>query len=134
MAAVERKLIALAVLAALSITPPYLGPLVGLELDVSSSIEITSHAVPGVLAVVAALLALSLARRGLIDSMRAMAALGVCMLGGVYQTFSHIELVLHAGQPGAPTGTVVLHATPGPALLLLSLWLLLHTGKPAARA
>ena len=116
----------LAAIAAWSIVPPYLGPLVGLELDVAASVEVVDHVVPGLAAVVAALIARADARLGATDSFRVLAALGLCALAGLFQTVSHFTLVLHAGEPQHPVGAVVLHATPGPVLLLLSLWLLLR--------
>ena len=121
----ERSLIALIVVAAWSMVPPYLGPLVGLELDVPSRLEIIDHIVPGLCAVASASFALSFARRGEFDSIRALAALGVCALAGLFQTVSHATLVLDAGGPLQPVGSVVLHATVGPVLLGLSVWLLL---------
>ena len=127
--ALQRWLVGLAVLAAWSIVPPYLGPLVGLDLEVASSVEVVDHVLPGVAAVGGALIALSEARRGATDSFRALAALGVCALAGLFQTASHVTLVLDAGGPLQPVDSVVLHATPGPALLAVSLWLLL---RPAA--
>jgi len=122
----ERWLVGLALLAAWSIVPPYLGPLVGLELDVDSSVEIIDHVLPGVAAIGGALIALSEARLGNTDSIRSLAALGVCALAGLFQTASHFTLVLDAGGPLQPVGSVLLHASPGPALLALSLWLLLR--------
>ena len=56
----ERAFIALILLALWSIVPPYLGPLVGLDLDVSAKLEVVDHVVPGVLAAVAACIALVL--------------------------------------------------------------------------
>ena len=114
--------------------PPYLGPAVGLELDVPASVEVVDHVIPGVAAATAALLALGWARRGETDSMRVLAALGVGGLAGLFQTVSHVTLVLEAGEPQAPVGAVVLHATPGPLLLGLSLWLLLKPQPQDARA
>jgi hypothetical protein len=122
---VERWLIALAALAVWSIVPPYLGPLVGLDLDVAASVEIVDHVLPGVAACAGALITLAEVRRGAADSIRALAALGVCALAGLFQTVSHATLVLNAGGPLQPIDAVVLHASPGPALLVLSLWLLL---------
>ncbi|MDP1848102.1 MAG: hypothetical protein Q8K79_09950 [Solirubrobacteraceae bacterium] len=122
----ERWLIALAALAAWSIVPPYLGPLIGLELDVASTVEVVDHVLPGLCAVAAAYIALVEVRRGQTDSFRALAALGVCALAGLFQTVTHATLVLDAGGPLQPVGSVVLHATPGPLLLGLSLWLLVR--------
>ena len=130
----ERWLIALIALAAYSILPPYLGPLLGLKLDVAASVEVIDHVIPGVLAIAAGLLALSFARRGETDSIRALSALGVCALCALMQTVSHIPLVLAAGEPQAPVGSVILHSSPGPVLLALSVWLLLRPSPGDAKA
>lgn len=122
----DRWLSLLIAVAVWSILPPYAGPLLGLELDVSASIEVIDHVVPGLLAVTAAGGALVLARRGRSDSLLAFAALAVCALAGLFQTVTHITLVRDAGDPLQPVGAVVLHASPGPVLLALSLWLLLR--------
>lgn len=132
-ASLERWLIALAAVAAWSIVPPYLGPLAGLDLDVASSVEIVDHVLPGLSAVAAALIALAEARRGVSDSFRALAALGICALAGLFQTASHFTLVLDAGGPLQPVGAVLLHASPGPVLLVLSLWLLLRPAPADGR-
>jgi hypothetical protein len=119
---------ALVVVAFWSILPPYVGPALGLELDVSSTVEAIDHLIPGLLAMIAASAALLLARRGLSESLWAFSALAVCALAGLFQTVSHVPLVLDAGGPLQPVDAVVLHASPGPVLLLLSLWLLLRPG------
>jgi hypothetical protein len=122
----ERWLIALAALAAWSIVPPYLGPVIGLELDVAATVEVVDHVLPGLAAIAGAYIALVEARRGETDSFRALAALGVCALAGLFQTVSHATLVFNAGGPQTPVDSVILHATPGPLLLALSLWLLVR--------
>ena len=126
----ERAFIALVLLALWSIVPPYLGPLLGLELDVSAKLEVVDHVVPGVLAAVAACIALSYVRRGQTDSLPVLAALGVCVLAALFQSVTHLPLVLDAGGPQQPIDSVVLHSTPGPALLALSLVLLLRSPSP----
>lgn len=123
---VERWLTAVAVLAAWSIVPPYLGPLLGLELEVASSVEVVDHVIPGLAAIAAALIARHEVRRGRPESTPALAALGVCVLAGFFQTVTHFTLVTEAGAPLHPVGGVVLHATPGPVLMALSLWLMLR--------
>lgn len=112
--------------AAWSILPPYVAPPLGLELDVSSTVETIDHLIPGALAVIAVSVALVLVSRGQADSLAAFAALAACALAGLFQTVSHIPLVRDAGGPLQPVGAVILHATPGPVLLALSLWLLLR--------
>lgn len=122
----ERALIALAAIAAWSILPPYLGPAIGLPLDVSATVELVDHVLPGLVAIAAAGLAFAESRRGRADGTPALAALGACALAGLFQTVSHAPLVLATGDPGHPVGAVVLHSTPGPVLLVLSLVLLLR--------
>jgi hypothetical protein len=131
---IEKWLIALAALAIYSILPPYLGPLIGLDLDVAASVEVVDHVLPGVVACAGALIARSQVRAGAADGIPALAALGACALAGLFQTVSHATLVLDAGGALRPVDSVVLHASPGPVLLLLSLWLLLAppAAKPAA--
>ena len=122
----ERWLIALIGVAVWSILPPYIGPPLGLELDVPASTEVVDHVVAGVLAIAGAALALSFARRGETDSLRLLVALGVCALAALFQFVTHVPLVLDAGGPLQPVGTVILHSSPSPVLLAMSLWLLLR--------
>lgn len=129
----QRALIVLAAVAAWSIVPPYLGPAIGLALDVSATIELVDHVLPGLIALAAAALAFRESRGGRADGMLALAALGACTLAGLFQTVSHAPLVLQAGEQQAPIGAVVLHATPGPVLLVLSLWLLLRPEREEVR-
>lgn len=127
----ERWLLVLAAVAAWSIVPPYLGPLLGLELDVASSVEVVDHVLPGVSAIAAAVIARSEVRRGNDESVRLFAALGICVLAGLFQTVTHFTLVLDAGGPLQPVDSVLLHATPGPVLMGLALWLLLDPPSAA---
>lgn len=126
-----RRLALLALVAVWSILPPYLGPSLGLRLDVSRTVEAVDHLIPGLLAVCGAGCALLFARRGATDSVAAFAGLAVCALAGLFQTVSHIALVSHAGEPLQPVDAVIWHAAPGPVLLGLSLWLLLRPARPA---
>ena len=119
--------VALVVLSGWSILPPYLGPALGLDLNVSSTVEAVDHLIPGLVALAGSVLALVLARRGEADSTAALGALGACALAGLWETVSHVSLVLDAGDSQRPWDAVLLHATAGPAVLLLSLWLILRT-------
>ncbi len=131
---IDRRLTALAAVAFVSMLPPYVGELVGLELNVTSTVEVIDHVVPGVVALAAAGLALWLVRRGQADSTAAFAALASCALAGLFQTVSHLSLVFNIGEAGHPAGAVVLHATPCFALLAVSLWLLVAPQPVAPRA
>jgi hypothetical protein len=112
----DPRLVALVAVAALSILPPLLA-----TLDVSTATEVVDHVVPGVIAVMAAGYALAAPR----ESAGSLTALGICAVTGLWETATHLTLVLDAGSPGRPAGAVALHALPGAALLGLSLWLLL---------
>ena len=75
--------------------------------------------------------ALVLTRRGRADSLASFAGLATCALAGLFQIVSHFTLVRNAGGPLQPVDAVVLHASPGPVLLALSLWLLLRAPAQA---
>ena len=124
-----RAQLALAVLGALSILPPYLGPALGLELDVAAKIEVVDHVVPGVVVVLCGVLAALLARRQeeVGHGAPALALTGLCFLAGLWQTSTHVPLVFEAGEPATPLGAVLLHSVVGPMILGLALWLILRS-------
>ena len=123
-----RWLTVLGALGAWSIVPPYLGPALGLELDVSSGVEFADHVIPGALVVTFSWLAVLGITRGarIADSLPVLGAIGVCLLAGVWETSSHVPLLAEAGDAGSPWGAVLLHATPGPAITALALWLMVR--------
>ena len=119
----------LAILGGLSTTPPYLGGAIGVELgNISSTVEIVDHVVPGLLVFLAAGLSFLLLRAGSLnqDGLLLAVAVAICMLAGVWETTSHVPLVLEGGRPESPWGAVVLHSLLGPFIAGLSLWLLLR--------
>lgn len=127
-----RAQILLALLGLWSALPPYLGPPLGLELNVAADVEVVDHIVPGVVVAVCAGLAALLVRRG--GSAEASAAVlaltGTCFLAGLWQVSTHVPLVLEGGAGETPWGSVILHSSPGPVILAVALWLTLRT--PAA--
>lgn len=126
----------LALLGAWSIAPPYLGPVIGLELDVKDSVEVVDHVLPGVLIILCAGLAALQVRRdpAAEDSTAGLVLMGTCALAGLWQTVTHAPLVVDGGEPGSPWDSVILHATPGPLLVLLSIWLFMRTPDPTRTA
>jgi len=119
----------LAILGGLSITPPYLGGAVGLELEgISSTVEIVDHVVPGLLVFATAGVSSLLVRAGRIrqNSLVLAIALALCLLAGVWETTSHIPLALEGGRPESPWGAVILHSLLSPLIAGVSLWLLLR--------
>lgn len=123
---------ALVVLGAWSILPPYVGPELGLELDVSSDVEFVDHVLPGALIVIFGVVSATAARRGSANGLADVLALGVCCLAGFWETATHLPLWLDAGDPARPWDAVVLHATAGPVITVLAAWLLLRVPAEAA--
>ena len=124
-----RPLGVLTILGPLAILPPYLGPEIGLKLQgIASSVEVVDHVVPGVVIFLAAGGSFLLLRAGRLaqDSLVLATAMALCMLAGVWQTSSHVPLVLDGGRPEAPWDAVILHSTLGPIITGLSLWLVLR--------
>lgn len=124
-----RSLGILAILGLLSILPPYLGPEIGLKLQgIASSVEVVDHVVPGIVIFLAAGGSFLLVRAGRLaqDSLVLATGVALSMLAGVWQTSSHIPLVLDGGRPESPWGAVILHSTLGPVITGLSLWLVLR--------
>ncbi len=106
--------------------PPYVGPPLGLELDVASNVELVDHVIAGGTAVVFSLLGAWLLRTQRIttDSPFLMGAVALAVLGAVWQTTSHVPLLLDGGGPLTPWGTVLLHSLPGPAVTVVALAML----------
>ena len=119
-------LILLGALAALSMLPPYLGPSLGLELDVPSNVEVVDHVVAGGTVVLASLAAAWALQSGRItaDSPWIMAAVGLGVLGAVWETATHVPLVLEGGEPQSPWSTVLFHSVPAGLVMVVALSLL----------
>lgn len=105
--------------------PPYLGPLLGLELDVRTSVEVVDHVLPGaVVALCGGLTALRSHRGGEAQSsVPNLLLYSSAFLAGLFQTATHAPLVLDAGEPLTPWGAVLLHATLAPVITVIALWL-----------
>jgi len=134
--AVPYPQLALAVLGVWAILPPYIGPPLGLELNVAADVEVVDHVVAGGVVSLCAALAALLARRagqgelGDTGLTLLLALTGLCFLGGLWQVVTHVPLVADGGSPEAPWGTVLLHSTPGVPIVALALWLTLkHPGR-----
>ena len=123
----ERLLPAAAgVLGAWGMAVPYLGPVLGLELDVPARVEFVDHVVPGLVVVLSALgLLMRSGSPTAPGGIAPLIAAGLCFLGGFWMTSTHVPLIFEAGDELAPWGSVLLHATVGPAVLVVALWLLI---------
>jgi len=121
----SRAQVALVALGALSMLPPYVGPPLGLELDVPADVEVVDHVLPGALAVLCGGLGALLVRR------RPRAQSGVpglvlysgAFLAGLFQTATHAPLVLEAGESLTPWGAVLLHSSLAPIITVIALCL-----------
>lgn len=123
-----RTQLAIALLGAWSILPPYLGPAVGLGLDVPAKVEVVDHVLPGVAIALAGAAAALLARRGeeAERSLLTVALTSLCFLGGFWQAATHAPLLLDVGGRESPWGAVLLHSTAGPLIAAVALWLTLR--------
>lgn len=113
------------VLGVLSMLPPYLGPPLGLELDVRASVELVDHVLPGVVvALCGGVGALLVNRRP--DAQAGIPGLVLysgAFLAGLFQAATHAPLLVDAGGPLTPWGAVLLHSTLAPAITAIALWL-----------
>jgi hypothetical protein len=121
-----RLLLVLIALGAWAIVPPYLGPPLGLELDVAASTEVVDHVVPGVAVIVAGLVVLVYVRsgRGGLADLVPMAALGLAFLAGFWITATHVPLIGEAARGESPWDAAVWHNTAGLPIVLVAGWLL----------
>jgi hypothetical protein len=120
------RLVALAALGAWTIAIPYLGPPLGLELDVASSTEVVDHVVPGVAILLAVAAAWSLqrspnARRG---DAAPVAAVAIVFLSGFWITVTHVPLLAEAANDESPWDAAIWHNMTGIPVVLISLWML----------
>lgn len=121
-----RWALALAAFSAWAIAVPWIASAVGLKLDVTTRLEIIDHVVPGIVALAcAAVLSLPAARSptGLVR----LGAVAVTLLVGVWITTTHIALIPDAADGTVSWGAALLHASAGPPIALLGLWLVLAT-------
>ncbi len=113
-----------------SIAVPYLGPLLGLILDVPAKLEVVDHVVPGVVVVASSVVLLL---RGIRETGRyVVVLLGVTalpFLAGLWMTSTHVPLLFQAAEGLVPWGTALFHSAPGPFIMLLSLLLLMGALK-----
>jgi hypothetical protein len=110
---------------ALSVLPPYLGPALGLELDVPGNVEVVDHVLPGVVVALCGGLTAHSARRnrGTQPSLASLTLYSTAFLAGLFQTATHVPLLFDAGEPLTPWGAVLLHGTLAPVITLIALWL-----------
>ena len=121
----SRPQLALALLGALSMLPPYVGPPLGLELDVRASVEVVDHVLAGGVVVLCGGLAALLARR------RPRAHAGVpglllysgAFLAGLFESATHAPLLVEAARGISPWGPALLHSALAPVITAIALWL-----------
>ncbi len=109
----------------LSVLPPYLGPALGLELDVRGTVEVVDHVLPGAVVALCGGLAAHSVRRGqgMQPSLASLTLYSTAFLAGLFQTATHVPLLFDAGEPLTPWGAVLLHGTLAPAITVIALWL-----------
>lgn len=105
--------------------PPYLGPVLGLELDVPENVEVVDHVLPGVVVALCGGLTAHSARRdrGTQPSLTSLTLYSTAFLAGLFQTATHVPLLFDAGEPLTPWAAVLLHGTLAPVITVIALWL-----------
>ena len=121
--------VVLGALGAWSIVVPYLGPVLGLELDVAQNVEVVDHVVPGVLIVACSAALLSLLRRDQPGSVVALGLACAIALGGLWIAATHLPLLRDASRGIVPWGTACFHTASGLIILALALPLVRHTAR-----
>lgn len=125
--------LALVLLGGLSMLPPYVGPSLGLELDVPTSVEVVDHVLPGAVVALCGALGALLARRRPQAQARVPGRVlySSAFLAGLFQTVTHAPLLLVAGEPLTPWGAVLLHSTLAPVITVTALWLVARDATTA---
>jgi len=121
----SRAQLALMLLGGLSILPPYAGPPLGLELDVRASVEVVDHVLPGAVMALCGGLGASL-RRSRPRAQAGVAGLllySSAFLAGLFQTATHVPLLLAAAKGLTPWGPALLHSTLAPVITVIALGL-----------
>jgi hypothetical protein len=110
-------------LGGLSMLPPYVGPPLGLGLDVRASVEVVDHVLAGAVVVLCAgLAALFVDRRARAQApITGLVLYSSAFLAGLFQTATHVPLLLEAGAT-TPWGAV-LHSALAPVITGIALWL-----------
>jgi len=118
----RRLLWALGAAGVWTIVTPYLGSLLGLEVDVAATVEVVDHVVPG--AVVLLTSAVALSRRAASEDLQSIAAIGLAFLAGFWVISTHVPLIAEAARGDSPWDATVWHNSGGFLIAALSLWLL----------
>ena len=104
---------------------PYLGPSLGLQLDVPPRVEIVDHVLPGLIVLAASAVMLALRRGGRSWRTPWLVAGGLAFLAGFWITSTHVPLALEAIRGLTPWPPALWHNLGGPPIVALALWMLL---------
>lgn len=123
----KTPLAAILALAVWGAVPPWVGPLVGLDVPgVPSHIEVMTHAVPAVIAA-------GVAIAGLTGRLPLAAAL-LLVLAGLWETATHVPLVGQAVQGLVGFDAALFHSVPGFAILALAVVVAVWAWRAEAHA
>ena len=131
-----RRVLAWRVLALLglwSAVVPFLATALGLDLEVSTSVEIVDHVLPGLAVTPCAAGGLAETRLGLRPATTTFTLPAICILAGVWITVSHAPLLVDAAEGTEPWGTSILHLVSGPAVAIVAFALFADSYRQEAR-
>jgi hypothetical protein len=123
----------LTALGAWALAAPYVGPSLGLIVDVPPIVEVVDHVVPGLLVVTlggayllsGASLLPARAHGEAPGGFLTLAALGLAFLAGLWGTSTHVPLLVEAWAGDVSWGAALFHSVPGILIAVLSLALFL---------
>lgn len=114
----------LGALALWAIAIPLISPALGLAPETTRRLEIADHVVPGVLALLAAAIGLSLLLRNGNARQDLLILVPVAgFLAGFWMSATHFPLVLQAFRHDRPWSLALFHSSAGPPIIAVSVWL-----------
>ena len=112
---------------------PFLASALGLDLEVSTSVEIVDHVLPGLAVTACAAAALAESRLGFRHATALFTLPAICILAGLWITVSHAPLLVDAAEGTEPWGTSILHLASGPAVAIVAFALFADSYRQEAR-
>ena len=111
---------------------PWLGRLLGLDVDVATRVEVVDHVIPGVVAAVAGLyLTRTAAGRPLASDRAAPAVAVTALLAGLWAFATHAPLLLDAARGDQPWAAAIWHSVAALPILVIAFWCVLQaTARP----
>lgn len=107
---------------------PYLGPALGFDVDVSATVEVVDHVIPGAVVVAAGLYLRRLAgRRARAGERYALLAAGVSFLAGFWVFATHLPLLGDAADAAVSWEAAIWHSVAALPIAGLACWFVIRS-------